>query len=61
MLKQEQISKLKSNNTFNKNSGSRAAGVVYTIPVVFHVMHSGEAIGDSTNISYAQALSGTLH
>ena len=40
-----------------QNSGSRAAGVVYTIPVVFHVMHSGEAIGDSTNISYAQALS----
>lgn len=40
-----------------QNSGSRAAGVVYTIPVVFHVMHSGEAIGNLTNISYAQALS----
>lgn len=34
-----------------------AAGIVYTIPVVFHIMHEGEAVGDSTNISYAQALS----
>ena len=40
-----------------KSNSSRAAGIVYTIPVVFHIMHEGEAIGDSTNISYAQALS----
>ena len=27
-----------------QQSSSRAAGVVYTIPIVFHVMHEGEAI-----------------
>ncbi|MEN8958335.1 MAG: M43 family zinc metalloprotease [Flavobacteriales bacterium] len=36
---------------------SRSAGVVYTIPVVFHIMHSGENVGDSTNISLAQVQS----
>ncbi|MDB4089332.1 M43 family zinc metalloprotease, partial [Flavobacteriales bacterium] len=36
---------------------SRGAGTVYTIPVVFHIMHSGEAVGDSTNISLAQVQS----
>lgn len=32
-------------------------GVVLTIPVVFHVIHQGQAIGTSTNISDAQLLS----
>ena len=41
----------------SQQSSSRSAVIVYTIPVVFHIMHSGEALGDSTNISYAQALS----
>lgn len=36
----------------SRSGGSR--GVVYTIPVVFHVMHSGELLGDSTNITTAQ-------
>lgn len=40
-----------------KSNSSRAAGVVYTIPVVFHIMHSGETLGDSTNISFAQVQS----
>ena len=35
-------------------SGGVNRGVIYTIPLVFHIMHSGEAIGDSTNISDAQ-------
>lgn len=35
-------------------SGVRAAPPVYTIPVVFHVIHKGENIGSGTNISDAQ-------
>ena len=35
-------------------SGVRAAPPVYTIPVVFHVIHKGEAVGSGTNISDAQ-------
>ncbi|MCB9186564.1 MAG: choice-of-anchor J domain-containing protein [Flavobacteriales bacterium] len=38
-------------------SGMRAAPPVYTIPVVFHVIHKGEAVGTGTNISDAQILS----
>ncbi len=38
---------------------SKAAGVntVFTIPVVFHVIHNGSAVGSSYNISDAQILS----
>lgn len=36
---------------------SRAAPPVYTIPVVFHVIHEGEALGTLTNISDAQIMS----
>jgi len=32
-------------------------GAVYVIPVVFHVMHNGEAVGTGTNISDAQIFS----
>ncbi len=35
-------------------SGTRATPPVYTIPVVFHVIHKGEAVGTGTNISSAQ-------
>lgn len=38
-------------------SGERAAPPVYTIPVVFHVIHKGESVGTGTNISDAQILS----
>lgn len=34
--------------------GDRATPPVYTIPVVFHVIHKGEAVGSGTNISTAQ-------
>ncbi len=44
-----------------KSSVSRSGGVnrgtVFTVPIVFHVMHEGENIGDSTNISDAQIYS----
>jgi PKD repeat protein len=36
---------------------NRAAPPVYTIPVVFHVIHEGEAVGTLTNISDAQVIS----
>lgn len=36
------------------NSGVRATPPVYTIPVVFHVIHKGEGVGSGTNISSAQ-------
>ena len=37
-----------------KKSGSYKAGTVLTIPMVFHVIHLGEAVGTGTNISDAQ-------
>jgi zinc-dependent metalloproteinase lipoprotein len=30
---------------------------VYTIPIIFHIMHQGEAVGEGNNISYEQILS----
>lgn len=39
---------------FNKKNRKRSRRVVYTIPVVVHVIHSGEAIGVGANISDAQ-------
>jgi hypothetical protein len=38
-------------------SGERAAPPIYTIPVVFHVIHKGEAVGSGTNLSTAQLTS----
>ena len=38
-------------------SGLRATPPVYTIPVVFHVIHKGENVGSGTNISDAQLMS----
>lgn len=38
-------------------ASSRTGSVVYTIPVVFHVIHTGTAIGAGYNISDAQILS----
>jgi hypothetical protein len=42
----------------NKATVNKAQGaVVYTIPVVVHVLHNGEAVGVGPNISEAQVLS----
>lgn len=38
-------------------SGTRAVPPVYTIPIVFHIIHKGESVGSGTNISDAQVLS----
>ncbi len=35
-------------------SGAKAMPPVYTVPLVFHVIHKGEAVGSGTNISSAQ-------
>lgn len=46
------ISEFKQNRT-----ASNKKGTVYTIPVVIHIVHNGEAVGTGTNISDAQAIS----
>lgn len=38
----------------NLAPSTRATGIVYTIPVVVHIIHLGEPIGTGTNISDAQ-------
>lgn len=44
-------------NRTNRASSSSRSLVVYTIPVVVHVIHNGEAVGVGTNISDAQVFS----
>ncbi len=41
------------NSEVQQNSASKIIGGVYYIPVVFHVIHSGEAVGSGTNVSMA--------
>jgi len=53
LSKQIQLNKLRS--TSINSAASRR--IVYTIPVVVHVIHNGEAIGVGPNISDAQVLS----
>lgn len=53
LSKQIQLNKLRS-TSINSAANRR---VVYTIPVVVHVIHNGEAIGVGPNISDAQVLS----
>ncbi|MCK0107752.1 M43 family zinc metalloprotease [Flavobacteriaceae bacterium S0825] len=53
LSKQIQLNKLKRSSI----NGAVNRRVVYTIPVVVHVIHNGEAIGVGTNISDAQVLS----
>ncbi len=57
-LKRQQIEQHTQNYIQNQaSSRSGGRGVVYTVPIVFHVLHSGEALGDSTNIPDAQIMS----
>lgn len=35
-------------------ANNKKSSIVYTIPVIFHIIHSGQAIGSSFNISQAQ-------
>lgn len=37
-----------------KSAKSRTTPIVYRIPIIFHIVHSGEAVGTATNISAAQ-------
>lgn len=53
LSKQIQLNKLKQSGI----NGAANRRVVYTIPVVVHVIHNGEAIGVGPNISDAQVLS----
>ena len=50
--KVEEVKKLRA------NPGNRAmAAAAYTIPVIVHIVHNGEAVGEGANISAAQAYS----
>lgn len=53
LSKQIQLNKSRS-SSINSSTNRR---MVYTIPVVVHVIHNGEAIGTGVNISDAQVLS----
>lgn len=54
-VQQEQLLEQRIQNFIsNNNNVAQRNGVVYTIPVVIHVMHLGEAVGTGTNISDAQ-------
>lgn len=46
-----------TNQKMQEELASRAAPPVYTIPVIFHVIHEGEPVGTLTNISDAQIMS----
>lgn len=37
-----------------KQALQKTAGTVYTLPVIFHVIHNGESVGSGTNISQEQ-------
>jgi zinc-dependent metalloproteinase lipoprotein len=45
------------NNANNTNLRSERTETTYTIPIIFHIMHQGEAVGEGNNISYEQILS----
>ncbi|MFY0628557.1 MAG: choice-of-anchor J domain-containing protein [Reichenbachiella sp.] len=47
----EQWLEKKKNNNGLLSTQMKTTGVVYTIPVVFHVIHFGEEIGEGANIS----------
>lgn len=38
----------------NATQSAEKQGVIYTIPIIVHVIHNGEAVGNGTNISQAQ-------
>lgn len=50
----EQAAEQKIQNIISNNNTANRMGTVYTIPVVIHVLHLGEAVGSGTNISDAQ-------
>jgi hypothetical protein len=50
----EQAAEARIQNALLNRSTDQRRGTVYTIPVVVHVLHLGEAVGSGTNISDAQ-------
>lgn len=53
-LFQQQIAQKNSPNTQLRTERTET---VHTIPIIFHIMHQGEAVGEGNNISYEQILS----
>jgi PKD repeat protein len=48
---------VQQSKTSRSGGGGVNRGTVYTIPIVVHIMHEGEAVGSGTNISDAQIFS----
>ena len=48
---------LREKRRLRNNRGARNRALPYRIPVVFHIIHNGEAVGTGTNISDAQIMS----
>ncbi|MDY2586620.1 zinc-dependent metalloprotease [Winogradskyella aquimaris] len=59
-VQQEQLAEQKIQNYISENNFNRN-GSIYTIPVVVHVLHLGEAVGTGSNISDAQIQSSIDH
>ena len=38
----------------NQSAAERTTPIIYNIPVIFHIIHNGEAAGTGTNIAAAQ-------
>ncbi|WP_426430376.1 zinc-dependent metalloprotease [Winogradskyella sp. HB-48] len=53
-VQQEQLAEQKIRNFISGDNIAKRNGIVYTIPVVVHVLHLGEAEGTGSNISDAQ-------
>ncbi|MEF3079123.1 zinc-dependent metalloprotease [Winogradskyella poriferorum] len=53
-VQQEQLAEQKIQNFISNNELAQRNGTIYTIPVVVHVLHLGEAEGSGSNISDAQ-------
>ena len=53
-VQQEQLAEQRIQNFISNNDVAQRNGTVFTIPVVVHVLHLGEAVGTGSNISDAQ-------
>ena len=50
-LKMDEFETYLRSEEAHKNARTVGGVTIYTIPVVFHVMHKGEAVGTGTNVS----------
>lgn len=53
----EEILQLKIEEIKARHASGRIEATVVTIPIIFHIVHNGEAVGSGTNLSQAQVQS----